>query len=70
MAKPELFDEINALIKTIAQSLVLPEAEVARAFDENRAAVDFGVDPAGRKIIAVTIDGRTARIGLGRPAAP
>ena len=67
MAKPELQDEINALIKGIAEALALPTDTVALAFQENRAAIDFVSDDQGRHFIDVTLDGRSARIGL-KPA--
>jgi len=64
MSKPELHDEINALIKGIAEALQVGEQAVAMAFQENRATIAFTTDAQGRHLIDVTIDGRSARIGL------
>jgi len=66
--KPPYFDEINALVKSIASALDLPEADVATAFEEGRADVGFDRLPDGRPVLRVAIAGRAATIGLGAAA--
>jgi len=56
------FEGINALVRTIAAALGMPEAEVAAAFEANRVVVAFLVGESGQRLIDVAIGERRARI--------
>lgn len=70
----ELFDEMNSLVKAIADAMEMPPADVVMAFELNLAAVAFDRLPDGQPVVTVTIGERTATVGLtsadAEPGAP
>lgn len=63
--KPELRDEMTALVKAIAGALKMEEADVVNAFDNNMVVVNFKRTADGKPVIDVRIAGKRATIGLG-----
>ncbi|MCW5749920.1 MAG: hypothetical protein KIT81_02140 [Alphaproteobacteria bacterium] len=67
--KPELFDEMNALVKAIAGALRMEEADVVNAFENNMVVVNFKRTVDGKPVIDVRIAGKRATIALGESEA-
>lgn len=73
MSKPEMHEEMNHLVRSIAKILKLKPERVAKAFETGEAEVKFTFDDDGRRAIGVRIDGRGARVALDQmedPTAP
>ncbi|MCW5730188.1 MAG: hypothetical protein KIT20_05485 [Alphaproteobacteria bacterium] len=68
-SKPELFDEMNALVKAIAGALRMEEADVVNAFENNLVVVNFKRTADGKPVIDVRIAGKRATIALGESEA-
>ncbi len=65
MDEREMFNEINALIGSIAKALSISEAEVITAIEDGRLGMEMQADAEGRNFIEATCDGTTARIYPG-----
>ncbi|WP_142850566.1 hypothetical protein [Telmatospirillum sp. J64-1] len=65
MDQREMYQEINALIGSIAKALNLPEADVVAALEKGEITLDFGEDENNHRFVAVTHDGRQSRIYQG-----
>ncbi len=65
MENREMFDEINALIGSVAKAMEMGEGEVISAIEQGDLGMAMITDEQGRNCIEVTHDGRTARIYQG-----
>lgn len=65
MENREMFDEINALIASVAKAFDISEIEVVTAIEQGRLGMELTVDSEGRNCVEASHDGRTARIYQG-----
>jgi|AGTN01.1.fsa_nt_gi hypothetical protein len=65
MESREMFDEINALVGSVAKALDISEIEVVTAIEQGRLGMEMLTDDQGRNYIAVSFDDRTARVYQG-----
>ena len=65
MENREMFDEINALIGSVAKAMEMGEGEVIAAIEQGDLGMAMITDDQGRNCIEVSHDGRTARIYPG-----
>ncbi|RAU23955.1 hypothetical protein CU669_02470 [Paramagnetospirillum kuznetsovii] len=65
MENREMFDEINALIGSVAKALELSEMDVIGAIEQGDLGMSMITDEQGRNCVEVSHDGRTARIYQG-----
>lgn len=61
----EMFDEINALIGSVAKAFAVSETEVVTAIEQGRLGMEMATDDDGRHFIAATLDERSVRIYQG-----
>lgn len=64
MENREMYDEINALVGAVAKALDISEIEVITAIEQGRLTMEMAQDEGGN-YVAVTCDGRAARIYQG-----
>lgn len=60
-----MYDEVAALLGTIAKTFDLTDADAAKAVEEGRVAIDMGSDDTGARYIRISMAGRAARIYPG-----
>lgn len=65
MENREMFDEINALVGSVAKALEVSEMEVVTAIEQGRLAMELTTDEAGQNYLAVSCDGKAARVYAG-----
>lgn len=63
VSQPPHFREINALVETIGKATGLPAADIIAAFEAGTAEIDFVRDDTGKRMLSVSIAGKTALIG-------
>jgi hypothetical protein len=63
--KREMYTEIAALVGAIGKALALPEADVTTALENGAMTLEFGADSNGNRFVAVTYEGKTARVYQG-----
>ncbi len=61
----EMYDEINALIGSVAKALDFSEIEVVTAIEQGRLAMELLSDERGENYVQVTCDERSARVYPG-----
>ncbi|CAA7612346.1 conserved hypothetical protein [Candidatus Terasakiella magnetica] len=61
----EMFNEINALIGSVAKALDIGEGEVIAAIEQGDLGMELIADDEGRKCVEVTHGGRTVRVYQG-----
>lgn len=70
----EMYDEITALVGSIAKALEISEEETIKALEANQIAMGLEVDEEGRNYVGVAFRDRSARIYPGAikhaPEAP
>ena len=66
----EMHAEISALIGAIAKAFAMTESQAIRAAEQNAMEMDFQHDSNGNRFVAVTYEGRTARIYQGAIKRP
>ncbi len=64
-AQKEMYDQIAALLGTIAKALDIPEDQVGKAVEDGRVALEMGVDEDGRRYVRAAAGGRAARLYEG-----
>lgn len=65
MENREMFNEINALVGTVAKALDTSEIEVITAIEQGRLGMEMLSDDDGQNYIAVSFDERVVRIYQG-----
>lgn len=65
MENREMYDEINALIGAAAKALDTSEADVVTGIEQGRLAMEMLVDEKGQNYLAVSCDGKEARVYPG-----
>ncbi len=65
MENREMFDEINALVGSVAKALDMAETDVIGAIEQGDLGLSMVTDEQGRNCIEVSHDGRTVRIYQG-----
>ncbi len=65
MENREMYDEINALVGTVAKALNTSEMEVVTAIEQGRLGMEMLTDEDGRNYLQVSFDDRSARIYQG-----
>lgn len=65
MESREMFEEINALIGSIAKAFDIPDGEVVTAIEQGDLGMELIADAEGRNCVETTYQGRTARIYPG-----
>lgn len=65
MENREMFEEINALIGSIAKAFDIPDGEVVSAIEQGGLGMELVTDSEGRNCVETTYQGRTARIYPG-----
>jgi hypothetical protein len=61
----EMYTEIAALVGAIGKALEMKDADVSQALERGAMTVEFGADSNGNRFVAVTFEGKTARIYQG-----
>lgn len=61
----EMYDEVAALLGTIAKAFDLSDADAAKAVEEGRVTVELAADDAGARYVRVSMAGRAARLYPG-----
>ena len=65
MENREMYDEINALVGTVAKALDTSEMEVVTAIEQGRLGMEMQTDDEGRNFLQVSFDDRNVRIYQG-----
>lgn len=65
MENREMFEEINALVGTVAKAFDTSEVDVITAIEQGRLSMEMLVDDEGRNYIAASLDDRSVRIYPG-----
>lgn len=65
MEQREMYDEINALVGAVAKALDTSEMEVITAIEQGRLSMEMLTDARGQNYVAVTCDGKSARVYQG-----
>jgi hypothetical protein len=65
MEEREMYDEINALIGSVAKALDISEMEVVTAIEQGRLAMELLTDEKNQNYVQVTCDGRSALVYPG-----
>lgn len=65
MENREMFDEINALIGSVAKAFDTSETEVITAIEQGRLGMEMLVDDDGRNFLEASLDERSVRIYQG-----
>ncbi len=61
----EMFEEVNALLTSVAKALEMEPEEAVRAIEAGEIAMSMDVDEEGRHFVGVTHGGRQSRIYPG-----
>lgn len=61
----EMYDEINALVGSIAKALEMDDKTVAQELESGAIRLDMAEDDNGNRFIAITRGERTARVYQG-----
>ena len=65
MENREMFDEINALIGSIAKAFDMGDGDVVTAIEQGDLGMEMKTDDEGMNCVEVSHDGRIARIYPG-----
>lgn len=65
MESREMYDEINALVGTVAKALDTSEMEVITAIEQGRLSMEMLTDAEDRNYLQVVFDERSVRIYQG-----
>lgn len=65
MENREMYDEINALVGTVAKALDTSEMEVITAIEQGRLGMEMCSDADGRNYLQVSFDDRNVRVYQG-----
>jgi hypothetical protein len=65
MENREMFEEINALVGTVAKAFDVSEVEVITAIEQGRLGMEMLTDEDGRNYIQASLDEREVRIYQG-----
>ncbi len=65
MESREMYDEINALVGTVAKALDTSEMEVITAIEQGRLSMEMLTDSEDRNYLQVVFDERSVRIYQG-----
>ncbi len=65
MDEREMYDEITALLGSVAKALDVSEMEVVTAIEQGRLALEMKTDDDGRNYLEAACDGKAAHIYPG-----
>lgn len=65
MENREMFDEINALIGSIAKAFDIADGEVVSAIEQGDLGMEMMTDAEGMNCVEASLNGRVARIYPG-----
>lgn len=65
MESREMYDEINALVGTVAKALDTSEMEVITAIEQGRLGMEMLTDEEGRNFLHIAFDDRNVRVYQG-----